>query len=76
VRRKTGALPAGASSLLPSQMWADVPDHLREGQPRSGFTFNLRSRFWFEGQTEEIPDLSTLLLASLLALRTRKLRPW
>jgi hypothetical protein len=44
--------------------------------PRSCFTFNLRSRFWLEGQTEEIPDLSTLLLASLLPLRTRKLRPW
>jgi len=30
---KTGALLAGASSLLPPQMWADVPDHLWEGYP-------------------------------------------
>ena len=28
---KTGALLAGASSLLRPQMWADVPDHLWEG---------------------------------------------
>ena len=28
---KTGALLAGASSLLHPQMWADVPDHLWEG---------------------------------------------
>jgi hypothetical protein len=30
---KTGALLAGASSLLRPQMWADVPDHLWEGYP-------------------------------------------
>jgi len=30
---KTGALLAGASSLLQPQMWADVPDHLWEGYP-------------------------------------------
>ena len=30
---KTGALLAGASSLMRPQMWADVPDHLWEGYP-------------------------------------------
>jgi hypothetical protein len=30
---KTGALLAGAGSLLRPQMWADVPDHLWEGYP-------------------------------------------
>jgi hypothetical protein len=30
---KTGALLAGASSLLGPQIWADVPDHMWEGYP-------------------------------------------
>jgi hypothetical protein len=30
---KSGALLAGASSLMGPQLWADVPDHLWEGYP-------------------------------------------
>ena len=38
---KTGALLAGASSLLPPQMWADLPDHLWAGLAAELFCFQL-----------------------------------
>jgi hypothetical protein len=46
---KTGAILAGASSLMLPPMWADVPDHLWEGYQSCGCWIRTSSVYSFVG---------------------------